>query len=62
VHLWLPLLALCVVLLRVLDLLLASAGRMQWFLKQGQHHPLDALGYVASGLVFVGSALFQALK
>jgi hypothetical protein len=62
VHLWLPFLALCIVLLRVLDLLLASVGRMQWFLKQGQHHPLDALGYVASGLVFVGSALFQALK
>jgi hypothetical protein len=25
-----------------------SVGKMQWFLKQGHEHPLEAIGYVAA--------------
>jgi hypothetical protein len=52
VHLWLILLAIGMVFIEVLNRLLWATGKMQWFLKQGQHHPLEAIGYVAGGVVF----------
>jgi hypothetical protein len=52
VHLWLPLLALCIVLLKALNWLRIAVGKAQWFFKEGKEHPLDAIGYVAATLVF----------
>jgi hypothetical protein len=62
VHLWLPLLGAAILLLRIINVLLWSVTKMQWFLKQGHLHPLDAIGYVASVLVFLATLASRALK
>jgi hypothetical protein len=59
VHLWLPLFALCVVLLRGLNYFRLAVGGTQWFLKGGREHPLDAIGYVGASLAFVAAIVIQ---
>jgi hypothetical protein len=61
VHLWLPLFAISVIILQVFSGSLWAAGRAQWFLKQGQHHPLQAVGYVAAAIVFIGTVVAQVI-
>ena len=61
VHLWLPLFAVCVVFLRALNYLRLAVGGVQWFVKKGREHPLDAIGYVAAGLVFVITVAIQRI-
>jgi hypothetical protein len=57
VHLWLLLFALGVIFLQVSNSFLWAAGKMQWFLKQGENHPLQAVGYVAAVIVFTVTAI-----
>jgi hypothetical protein len=59
VHMWLPLFGICVLLLRPLNYFRSAVGAVQWFLKKGQEHPLDAIGNVAAGLVFVVALVIQ---
>ncbi len=59
VHLWLPLFAIGVLLARSANYFFRATIWMQWFIKQGQRHPLDAIGYVAGLVVFVVMALVQ---
>ncbi len=61
VHLWLPLFAVSVLVVQGINSFLWAARKMQWFLKQGQHHPLDAIGYVAAAIVFIVTAMAQAV-
>lgn len=61
VHAWLPLFGLSAVLLRAADYFLIAASKMQWFLKRGRDHPLQALGIVASAVVFFISAIVHNL-
>ena len=62
---WLPLFALGVVIARLLTPLSWVVGRAQWFLKEGNAHPLKAIGYIAGVVVFLGTvagrAVFSAL-
>ena len=58
VHLWLPLLVLCIGLLKLLNYLRRVVGWTQWFFKGGKQHPLDAIGYVAAVIVFLGRSLW----
>jgi hypothetical protein len=44
IHLWLPLFALGVVMVRLMDWIVRSAAKLQLFLKDGPQHPLDASG------------------
>jgi hypothetical protein len=66
VHLWLPMFLLGVLLVQLVNSLVWSLDRMQWFLKQGREHPLLAAGYVIAALVFVVTAvapwLFRGLR
>lgn len=50
VHLWLPLLGLASLIVRFLYLLFHAVHWAQWFLKQGDRHPLKAIGMVAAVL------------
>ena len=59
VHLWLPFFALCVALLKGLNYVLLATKQVQWFIKQGRDHPLDALGIVGGTVVFVGAVAVQ---
>jgi hypothetical protein len=59
VHLWLPLLALAIGLAQLFGYFSKAVGWMQWFLKQGQHHPFQAVGLMASVIVFVSSVIIQ---
>jgi len=59
VHLWLPILALCIAIVRVLNWLQVAVGKTQWLLKGGKEHPLDAIGYVAAALVFAGTGALR---
>jgi hypothetical protein len=52
VSLWFPLFALAVLMAQVLVWLFKSSGWMQWFVKQGQHQPFQAVGYLAALIVF----------
>jgi hypothetical protein len=58
---WLPLFALCVAMLQVANSLIAAVAKMQWFLKRGRDQPLDAIGFVAAGIVFVVSIAARLL-
>jgi hypothetical protein len=62
VHLWLPLFALCVGLLKGLNYFLLAANAAKWFLKRGKDHPLEAVGFVAAPLVFLAAAVVQMLR
>jgi hypothetical protein len=61
VHLWLPFFALCVGLVKGSNYFLFATKHAQWFLKQGQQHPFDALGLVAAPLVFIIAVAVQML-
>jgi hypothetical protein len=61
VHLWLPLFALGALGVRLLYPLFRAVKWAQWFLKQGNQHPLRAIGMVAGVLVFMGTAIARLL-
>lgn len=62
VHLWLPLLAVGVIGLKSASYFLWASGKAQWFLKQGQQHPLEAVGWVAAVVVFIVTAIIRVVS
>jgi hypothetical protein len=50
---WLPLFGISLVIIRVLNVLTPIVHKMHWFLKDGQDHPLIAVGYMAGAIVFL---------
>jgi hypothetical protein len=62
VHLWLPLFAVSILALRLLQAFRNSIGKAQWFLRGGTSHPLRASGLVAAILVFVGTGIFHLIR
>jgi hypothetical protein len=62
VHLWLPLFGFGLLCVNGLNYLMRVIGGMQWFLKRGREHPLDAVGYVLGFLVFVGTGILQLVR
>jgi len=56
IHLWLPLFALSSLAVRLVFWIFRAVEWAQWFLKQGDAHPLKAIGIVATIIVF-GSAM-----
>ena len=58
---WLPLFALGILLIRLLNLMSTVAERARWFLKDGEKKPLVVIGYVAATFVFVASVVLQAV-
>ena len=61
IHIWLILLALASLGVRILYSIFRAVEWAQWFLKQGNQHPLRAIGVVAAGLVFVGMVIERTL-
>ena len=59
VHLWLPLFALSSLAVRFVYLLFRAVEKAQWFLKQGDAHPLKAIGIVATIIVFGTATLVK---
>jgi hypothetical protein len=62
VHLWLILFAVGAFGVRLLNPVFRLVARAQWFLKQGDRHPLRAIGMVAAVLVFGGNVLGKVLR
>lgn len=56
VYLWLPILAICILFAQALSAFRWTAAKLQWFLKMGQQHPLQAVGYLAAVLMLVAAA------
>ena len=56
IHLWLPLFALSSLVVKLVFWIFRAVEWAQWFLKQGDAHPLKAIGIVATIIVF-GSAM-----
>jgi hypothetical protein len=56
---WLPLLGLSLGLVRILVLLSPMVQKLQWAIKGGNDHPLDAAGYVAAVIVFLATILWR---
>lgn len=61
IHLWLPLFAVSVILVRLANWFLSATVWMQWFLARGERHPLEAVGFVAASIVFLGTVLLYWL-
>lgn len=61
VHLWLPFFSISVALTKMLTYVLLAAKRVQWFLKRGKDHPLEAIGFVAAPLAFFIAVGVQVL-
>jgi hypothetical protein len=61
VHLWLPLYGLAFLCVRLLYPVFRAIQWFQWFLKEGDQHPLRAIGIVATVLAFVGTTVLVAL-
>jgi hypothetical protein len=59
VHLWYPVLAAATVATQALNWFFKAAGGMQWFLKRGQYHPFQAVGYVAALIAFCFGVILQ---
>jgi hypothetical protein len=58
VYLWLPLFALSIGVAKLINYFRVAVGGAQWFLKKGKDHPIEAIGYIASVIVFVGTAIY----
>jgi hypothetical protein len=58
---WLPLFALGIVIIRLMNPLSWVVGKTQWLLKDGNEHPLKAIGYVAAIAVFIVTAGWQTI-
>jgi hypothetical protein len=62
VHLWLPLFAFAVGILRLLNYFRVAVGTAQGLLSAGYSHPMEAIGYVTATIVFsvtvVGKLVF----
>jgi hypothetical protein len=56
---WLPLFGLAILVLRAANSLFWAVQKMQWFMKNGQDHPLDAVGYIAGAIVFVIASVWH---
>jgi hypothetical protein len=56
IHLWLPLFALSSLAVKLIFWIFRAVEKAQWFLKQGDAHPLKAIGIVATIIVF-GNAM-----
>jgi hypothetical protein len=61
VHSWLPLFAVGVLIARGLNSGRRAAIGIQWFLKEGNKHPLLAIAYVAASVAFLVAAGLQWL-
>jgi hypothetical protein len=61
VHIWLLLLAFGITVLKLAHTFAWSIEKMEWFLKDGKLHPLEAVGYVAAGATFVVSTTIVVL-
>jgi hypothetical protein len=61
VFMWLPLLAFGILVLRLLKPLSWAVSKVQWFLAEGEKHPLKAVGFIAALTVFVISSCWQTI-
>jgi hypothetical protein len=61
VFVWLPLFALGILTARLLTPLSWVVGGTQWILEGGKEHPLEAIGYVAAVVVFLGTIAARAV-
>jgi hypothetical protein len=53
VYIWLPLLALSLSIVKLLNNFRVAVTWTQWFIKRGKDHPFEAVGLVATPIVFV---------
>jgi hypothetical protein len=60
VHLWLLLFALGALGTRLLYPIFRIITWAQWFLKQGDRHPMRAIGMVAAALMFIAGGIWKA--
>jgi hypothetical protein len=61
VFLWLPLFALGIFVVRAFAPLSWAVEKARWFLKDGEEHPLKAVGYIAGLFVFVFAAFLKTI-
>ena len=61
VHLWLPLFAVGATGVQLLYPMSRAVRWAQWFLRQGDRHPLQAIGMVAAVVVFAGTVIGKAI-
>lgn len=59
VFLWLPLLAFGMSFVKLTNRVAYAVAKVQWFLANGDEHPLEAVGFVAAFAVFAVTAILQ---
>ena len=58
-NLWLILFIIGLIGFRILSFIFDMVGYMQWFLKHGEEHPLQAVGAVVASATFVVLSLVK---
>lgn len=59
VYIWLPLIATGALGFRLFVFALESTNSIQWLIKEGDVHPLRAIGLMAASFVFIATAIVQ---
>jgi hypothetical protein len=62
VHLWLVIFAIGALGTRVIQTFVSAVGWLQWFIVRGKHHPLEAIGFIAAAVVFIGTIATQIVS
>jgi hypothetical protein len=59
VHMWLPMFALGVALVKGLNSFVWTVSKLQWFVERGKDRPLETVGYILGGVVFMVTAVYR---
>lgn len=62
IHLWLPLMLFGVLTIRALRFLFGAVGLTQSFLRNGDEHPLKAIGFIAASIIVAFGGLIRLLQ
>jgi hypothetical protein len=62
VHVWLLLFAVGAMGARLMNTMLHAIGYAQWLIRQGDQHPLRAVGLVAAIIVFIGVLTYDYVR
>lgn len=61
-HVWMPLFLIAVAVVRGANSVVRLTQTTQWFLDKGKDHPLEAIGWVSTGIVFVFAGVVHLAK
>ena len=62
VFMWLPIFGYSLAIVRTFNALTPMVRKAQWLIKDGENHPLNAVGYVAAAIVFFVTLIWRHVR